>query len=354
VSERPDPRSRPPDPAGTQPKVDPESLRALLPEGDRPALPAEVEGQPSPPPARQPLATTGSGAAHATAVASAGLQSQPAPAAAGLPAPTPSAPSQPHAPRFQLLFGALGALGVAAAALVVVLLRAPAPVPAQPWSAWQPTNDGVDPAQQIASYVAPRYRLDDGRQIVRASGGPPALKGQPLTVGIVKSGRTPSVLEGNSVLYELCGDGTDCSIKEGRPSEERALLLAREALELALYTFHYVSGVNQVIVTIPSPPPTSATTANTATTSTQSAGSTSSLPTVHHALLFRQQDVAPELGHPLGLTLAATTPRVSQMGRSPDAALVRALTEPRLYDFVISENQQNGPVMLLAPPNLSG
>ena len=161
----------------------------------------------------------------------------------------------PHAPRFQFLFGALGALSVAAIALVVALLRSPAPAPERPWSAWEPASGGVDPAQQIAAHIAPQYRLSNGRQIVEIAGGPPTLKGQPLTIGVIHSGQTPAPLEGNNVLYQLCGDGESCSIKEGKPSTQRGLLVAREALELALYTFRYVSGVDRVLVTLPPPPP---------------------------------------------------------------------------------------------------
>jgi hypothetical protein len=369
VSERlSDPRRRPPDPAGTQPKVDPESLRGPQTRGEPPALPAGAPAAGEQTAAQQtasaaqlpPSATHSSAVDHGTAISM---------SAASLPDRNlPSRPtrvSHPHAPRFQFLYGALGALGAAAAVLVLVLLRAPTPVPAPQWSAWQPSENGTDPAQQIADHVAPQYRLDNGREIVAVTGGPPALRGQPLTVGIVRSGQSPTALEGNNVLYQLCGDGTDCSIKEGKPSVERGLLLSREALELALYTFRYISGVDQVVVTIPPPPPSAtvarasgavSTSADSAAGSTTDSAksSTASTKIVLHALLFRQQDIAPELGHPLGATLSAETPRVSQMNGSPDAAIVEALTGPRLYDYLISESQQTGPIMLLEPPGLGG
>ena len=56
---------------------------------------------------------------------------------------------------------------------------------------------------------------------------------------------------GNSVMYNLCGVGQKCSIAEGKPSQERARLLRREALELALYTFKYVDDVDSVIALLP-------------------------------------------------------------------------------------------------------
>ncbi len=354
---RPDPRERPPDPAGTQPKVDPDTLHGPT-QSDSQKLPAAD--------ARLALS------AGASATVEPGLIGHGiAPAAsAGSQPPAPLATAQgasPHTPRFQFLFGALGALSVAAIALAVMLLRAPTPAPEQPWSAWKPAQNEVDPAQQIADYVAPRYRLADGKQIVQVTGGPPALKGQPLTIGIVKSGQTPVALEGNNVLYQLCGDGADCSIEQGKPSTQRALLLGREALELALYTFRYVSGVNQVLVTIPPPPPGSTSPSKgsslkigdfviPATTgdASSSPASTSSSHVASHALLFSQQDLAPALSSPLSATLSDLTPTVSQMAHWPDATAVKELTEPRLYDFTISETQQTGAVMLLEPPGIGG
>lgn len=365
-----DPRARPPDPAGTQPKVDPESLRAqlsdaqlTLPHGGRAALTA----------GHSPGATLDATALGAATLDAPGASAAQPPARATPARGEPTANANRNAPRFQFLFGALGALSVAAVALAIALLRAPAPAPERPWSGWKPANNGVDPAQQIAAYLAPQYRLDDGKQIVQVSGGPPTLKGQPLTLGVVHSGQTPAALEGNNVLYQLCGDGTDCSIKEGKPSTERALLLAREALELALYTFRYVSGANQVVVTIPPPPPSGSTktsaakltstgaTASTtgdSTSNSASAGSasadSSSTHVVNHALLFSQADLTSALDQPLSATLSAVTPQVSEMDGWPDASTVKALTEPHLYDFTISETQQTGAVMLLEPPGLGG
>jgi hypothetical protein len=241
----------------------------------------------------------------------------------------PPAKQHANAPRFQFLFGALAALGVCAVGVAVLLLSAPKAAAPKPWSAWRPAGSGIDPAQQIAAHVAPEYRLDNGRQIVEVTGGPPTLQGQPMTVGESRSGHEATRLEGNSVLYQLCGGGRNCSIKEGKPSTERALLLGREALELALYTFRYVGGVDQVIVTIPPAP--------TAKTPTK------------HALMFRAEDVAEELGHPLSYTLSPETPRASQMNRSADAPIVKQLTGTRLYDY-IAEAVQGGAVMLLSPP----
>ncbi|HEY2767627.1 MAG TPA: hypothetical protein VGI76_05185 [Solirubrobacteraceae bacterium] len=376
---RPDPRKRPPDPAGTQPKVDPASLRAALTAGSgedhERELPVTASASASPNGAiglatstavLAPSADPSIGDSDArTAIDDVVIVTDGAQRGGPLTVP---ARVNPHAPRFQFLFGALGALSVAAIALVIALLRSPAPAPERPWSAWEPTSSGVDPAQQIAAHVAPQYRLANGRQIVDVAGGPPTLKGQPLTIGVIHSGQTPAPLEGNNVLYQLCGNGSDCSIKEGKPSTQRGLLVAREALELALYTFRYVSGVDRVLVTLPPPPPASlaktsgskaiATSsaqaaAGTSTTAAGAATTSGAARVPRHALIFSQQDLAPELSQPLGATLSTATPSVSQMNGWPDALAVKTLTEPHLYDFTVSETQQ-GLVMLLEPPGLGG
>ena len=52
-------------------------------------------------------------------------------------------------------------------------------------------------------------------------------------------------------MYILCGLGPLCSIQESQPTTDRAALLRREALELALYTFRYVEDVDSVLVLLP-------------------------------------------------------------------------------------------------------
>src|SRR5205823_2550110 len=61
-----------------------------------------------------------------------------------------------------------------------------------------------------------------------------------------------SLLGGNTIAYNLCGiGGKNCAIGVGTPSTNRLLLLRREALELALYTFKYISSANNVVAILP-------------------------------------------------------------------------------------------------------
>jgi hypothetical protein len=306
-----DPRSRPADPAGTQPKVDPESLlparrESLL--GEPEVVEADVveDDAPSLLPARRP--------------------------AAGSPAPVVPAATTQWTPRFQFLLGALVAIGVAAVAAIVVLVASPRhhPAPQPRWSAWTPTAGDGAGAQQIAQHVAREYHLSDGRQMVEVSVSDLQIQGIPLAVAVRRTaaeGGAIQVFDDGGLIYRLCGLGPDCSIASGKPSQKRHLLLRREALELALYSFRYV-GVKSVVVFMPPP-----------------VGQKPS-----QVLFFRRGDVAPELQRPLSASLAPKAPTVSAVKRSPDAPLVDQLTMPKIFTFSLtSANTDNKGYIVLDP-----
>ncbi|MGN6371890.1 MAG: hypothetical protein ACTHM1_02715, partial [Solirubrobacteraceae bacterium] len=190
---RRDPRSRPSDPAGTRPKFDPETLR---PQGDFRALPS---GEPQEERLPEPAQT------------------------ASPPAVTAPSPHSPHAPRVQFLLGVLGALGVAAIVVAVSLALAPKAKPGAPWSSWKPSGD-TDPAVQIAEHVEPQYMLNSRHPLVRVTGGPPQVAGQPTIVALRNAGSEAVSLGANGVLYQLCGSEPNCSIP-GKASAQRGLLV---------------------------------------------------------------------------------------------------------------------------------
>ena len=127
------------------------------------------------------------------------------------------------------------------------------------WSSWKPSGSGIDGAKEIASFVAAKYRLSSGgRQLVAVQANKPEILNVPLELVAVRGGSSSNDIATasakNSVVYILCGLGTRCSITVGKPTEARARLLRREALELALYTFKYLKGVDSVITFLPPPP----------------------------------------------------------------------------------------------------
>lgn len=324
---------RPADPAGTRPKVDPETLK-----------PSHHPGQ---------LAlTAGEGLLADPNLAPPSPAQELAPVPASQPPAALGGSYSSHSPRFQFLFGALGALGVAAVALTIAVLTRPGAPPSLPWSSWHPAKDGGDPAQQIAEHVAPSYKLPDGHQLVGVGGGPQAMSGQPVVIALRSSGSEPAALPSNGVFYQMCGSGPSCSIP-GKASHERALLVRREALELALYTFRYIGEASQVVVTFP--PKLSQTTSKAKGGSAKSIGAsalaTGAGPSL--VLLFRPDELSAELSRPLDQSLSVRVPSVHTMNLSPDAPLVDRLTANAFYDSTLSQ-QESTLVMLLQSPGLGG
>ncbi len=298
-----DPRDRPADPAGTQPRHDPAAL-----------LPA----------AREPDVV------ESTAVEDHGDLLPERSAAGGVGAPRPARVHSPHAPRFQFLTGALLAVAVAAVAgLAIIVWGMPGGENGGPaWSRWKPTAGGVAGAQQIAARVGPEYR-DGGAQLVDVQTNGLAFKGTQLTVALRRAadqGGDIQVHDDKGVLYQLCGLGPNCAIDRGRPSRRRAFLLKREGLELALYSLHYL-GVKQVVVLLP-PPPGRAQTV---------------------AMYFRQGDVKSQLERPLTASLTPRAPTVKTVTTSPDAGLVQQRTSTN-YLFSLMGSSFNDRAFLVLDP----
>lgn len=347
--DRRDPRLRPSDPAGTRPKFDPESLR---PSGEFRALPADDGEAGEPPPQRGESVGTGAGGAL-----------EPRGCAAVPAKPAGPAVESPHAPRFQFLLGAFGALGVAAIVLAISFAFAPKQEPQAPWSSWKPSGD-LDPATQIAEHVAPEYQLTPGHPLVSVSGGPQQIDGQPVALYIRSSGSKPVPLEEQGVFYQLCGSKPDCSIP-GKPSDQRGLLVRREALELALYTFRYIGGASQVVVTFPPAPATSkkskqgGSSSSSGSPSSELGGSnalegiSSSAHVPSRVLLFRPQDLSVELSRPLDATLSESVPTVATVDSAPESHFVEQLTGPLVYDSTLI-SQSSSAVLLLQQASIGG
>ena len=307
-----DPRQRPPDPAGTQPKHDPASL---LPATRAPLLPDDVID------------------AEVVEEGRSGGSLLPERRRPGAPIePAVAARSSPYAPRFHFLTGALVAIAVGAlVGLGAFILFPAAGGEGQRWSAWQPTAPGRAGAQQIAEHVAKAYKLPDGRQMVDVSVTPLEIDGVPLAVAVRESaaqGGDIRVFDDDGLIYRLCGLGPDCAIASGRPSRERHLLLRREALELALYSFRYLDEVQQIIVFMP-----------------PRLGQKPS-----QALFFREGDVARELDRPLTASLSPRAPTVATVTLSPDTPLVDQITTPKIFRFSLTQaNTDNRGFIVLDP-----
>lgn len=339
---RPDPRLRPPDPAGTQPLWDPEELlpkstpraasgRLWAPEAER----AETEGETD----RETVAA---------------------------PATPDTAPvvdddrdhrHPPYSGRFQFLLGALLAVGASAIVLLVASLVADdagkggtVTLKSGPaWSTWKPRNPpGLEAAQEIASHVGKQYDLPNGQQLVGVTATAMEYGGLPVTIAIQQppaQGGSVDFVDGTGVWFHMCdmhaSDKSHCAIQYGKPSVSRHMLLRREALELALYSFRYL-GVSEVVVSLP-PAQRRATTAK---------GQTQTVQGDPQALLFRrsQGDVQAALDHQLTATLSTRTPTVSSVTRWPDARAVRTLTDRRVFNFRLQPGNAEPRAFLVLTP----
>jgi hypothetical protein len=257
-------------------------------------------------------------------------------------APAAAAPptASPYRSRFGFIVGAL--IGVVLAAIGLgVILAVNASEEGKPdgWSAWRPTDDDdLGAAKQIAEHVAVKYRLGDADQIVAVQSSGMEIADRPLSVALrtARVGGNIELLDGHGVMYTPNGLGKHGSIPGGEPSEERHLLLRREALELALYTFHYTDDVDMVVTLLPPQPPK----AGEDDTSTE-------LPPMQ-ALFYRPGDLQGELRVPLDSTLPETTPRPEQIDLAkPEFKRLDALTRSNLFTASFQQGQDASVFLVL-------
>lgn len=249
-------------------------------------------------------------------------------------APPPSAPLRPHRLRFAIVYGGLAVvLGLALAGVALFANNSINPGPK--WSAWKPSGGGLGAAQQIAQHVAPAYRLPNGDQIVDVIAKGPALSsgGQNIPIPYIVTrgpkGKTDNIAQvsnNDTFTFSLCGLGASCSIASGKPSVQRGTLVRREILELALYTFKYVSGIKHIVAFLPPPAGTQPT----------------------YAVYLQKDDLKAQLQEPLTRTIAPKTPLPNQI-TPKEQQRVDALTESKTYKFGLSQAQTGEAVLVLTP-----
>jgi hypothetical protein len=253
--------------------------------------------------------------------------------------------SSPYKSRFGFVLGALigVALAVVGTGVLLAMWSSDSSAP-EGWSSWRPTaDDRIAAAKQIAEHVGPRYRLGDGGQLVAVQSGPLEIANLPLSVAVRTSaqGGDIELIDGEGVIYTLNGLGPRGSIVRGTPSEERHLLLRREALELALYTFRYRDDVDIVVALLPPPPPPRGTTTTTAPANQQT-----------QALFFRPGDLRGELETPLHSTIPPRTPRPETLPLGgPEAQKIEALTRSNLFLASFQQGQDARAFLVLDRPS---
>jgi hypothetical protein len=273
----------------------------------------------------------------------------------------------PHAHRFRLATAIL--VGCAVGAIVIAVAIAGTDHrsrTAAKWSSWVPPDGGTAGAREIADYLAPFYRATPADQLAvvtvvnlesasalaaaqaAAANGTTPTASSALQVAVrPKAGSSQvSLLTGNTVAYNLCGvGGKNCAIGAGTPSNSRLLLLRREALELALYTFKYIHGTQNVLTILPpvTQTPTSKLSRRLPTTN-------ASTKPINVAVLFVRPMVQPLLAHPLTASLpepVTLTPTPANMSNAPEAGLVDQLTARWLFSEQLQQAQDGSNLIVL-------
>ncbi len=266
--------------------------------------------------------------------------------------------TSPHSSKFlaatALLVGfAIGALVVA---IVIAVTDSSRPGSGPKWSTWSPVDGGLAGEREIAAAVSPFYRASPATQLVivtvrNVTANSTSNTGSSAATQIaLRDPTTGSLgeLGGTTALYNLCGLGPGCAISTGAPSAARLLLLRREALELALYTFRYIGGVDNVLAVLP-PGHTGASDSLTPAPQSSKSGSSSGS-TVDVAVLFQRSALQHYLQQPLRLTLPESLPpTVSEMPLAPEAELVSVLTGQTLFAQSTVQTQDGSSVMVLNP-----
>jgi hypothetical protein len=211
---------------------------------------------------------------------------------------------------FRLAYGVLAlAFWLSVAGFVLLIAR---PNHSKPlvWSKWKPSAQGLVGAHEIGARVASEYKAPNGAQLAAVQEHGPQVQGLRLeAIGVRRLNQGGQIdpyiglfRANNTLIYAFCGLQTNCAM-QGDTTAEREQALRRAALELSLYSFKYLRGVDQVVSLLQS----------------VKAGGTS-------AVFLRKQDLEPELAHPLRDTLPLQAPPVSNAKNPKEGPVIDALT----------------------------
>jgi hypothetical protein len=265
-------------------------------------------------------------------------------------------PASPHSHKFLGVTAALIGLAIGALVIAIVLaLNTTRSTSGPAWSQWSPPDSGIAGEREIAATVSPFYRAAPAVQLAvvtvhNVTGSSSSTSNSNGTQIALRDPTTGSLstLGGTTAVYNLCGLGTSCAIAAGTPSIARELLLRREALELALYTFQYIHGIDSVVAILP-PGPTTATA--TLTPAPPVPGhATPSTKTIEMAMVLQRAALSRELSQPLRATLPEQLPpTVTEMSSAPEAELVSVLTGQTLFQQRTVQAQDGSDVLVLDP-----
>ena len=271
----------------------------------------------------------------------------------------------PHSHKFLVAIGGLIGIAIGAIVIAVALLaNGSSSSSTAVWSSWKPFDGGTLGARDIADHVAPTYRISAVDQLdvitvvnlanqtaaAATSTTGSTTNGLQVAVQFDPSKSQVSLLGGNTIAFNMCGvGGKNCSIA-GPASTDRLLLLRREALELALYTFKYIGSVQNVVAILP-PGHSQQTSALTSKPPASNAKST--VKPVDIAVLFQRQELQPLLARPLTATFPEpfppSVPQLSEWRNTEEAGLVDQITAHGLFSERLVQAQDGSNLIVLNP-----
>jgi hypothetical protein len=196
------------------------------------------------------------------------------------------------------------------------------------WSFFKPTAESEAlRTRQIARFVGARYQTNDGQQIVRVLGGPPAVQDAPVSQFQIRDGTSQENIGADkAIMYILCGSGEECTLPLTASSDAHQRLVRREAVELALYTMKY-NDVDPVVVLLPPDPQ----------------GNPCG------AVFFRRDQLESQLDRPLSQTIRTGNPPSAAGIGALEAATVDYLTLSNRYAYEFQSAGDGTARMMLNP-----
>ena len=266
--------------------------------------------------------------------------------------------------RFGFMMGLLAGCGLAAAVLLVVLLgdkgsgggrtataSAPADGLAANWSPWHPrATDAIGGAEEIADKLGSTYKDEKDKNLTpRVEGGLIALRSIPIKVAVPAAGDRFQEVPGLGVQYTLAGFGKDGRLEDTTPSRARRRLLRREALEMSLYTFRYLPGVDMVVALLP-PAPKVEQVHEDPQARTAKGEKAKPERFQRQALFWRRADLRRQLANPLSTTMALKAPKLDAVAPA-EAKRIDALTLDHLYTYDHIQQQDASIYLVLDRPS---
>ena len=266
------------------------------------------------------------------------VSEQPAPLAR--PDPEPSVSRH----RFGVAYLLLAAIVGAAVGLVVVFAtRDDGHQQTKAWSSWAPRTTGTLGVREIARHVSNQYHLENGALLTSVVSGPMQLDSPqgpvPVSAILVRSGkagvsqeRIDIAFPEAGVFYQLVGTGANNSIP-GQATLVRDQLVRREALELSLYTFHYLPQADYSVAFIP-----------------PAAGVSAQNPLFHRALFLPRAVLGGELQMPLQNALPPGEVKTTPSKLTPmQANGIETLTAGRVFHWDLQQAIDQSALLILSP-----